>query len=121
MIQSNALAARFAEPAHTMLIDDSDMRVIGEQARQEAAAKMHLYPNGGEFYLRHALAKQLGVPYLARSGNEGAKAGNVNNALAHSNQTFAWCKLICTNTDSGSAYMKSSVSIRPAAEHLKCF
>lgn len=32
------------------------------EAMQQAAGRMHLYPDGGAFYLRAALAKQLSVP-----------------------------------------------------------
>lgn len=31
------------------------------QAMRDAAGEMHLYPDGGAFYLRHALAEKLGV------------------------------------------------------------
>lgn len=35
-----------------------------------------------------ALAEQMGINYLDRPDNEGAKAGNLNNALAHSNSPY---------------------------------
>jgi cellulose synthase/poly-beta-1,6-N-acetylglucosamine synthase-like glycosyltransferase len=35
-----------------------------------------------------ALAAELGCHYLARAGNQGAKAGNLNNALTHSHGEF---------------------------------
>jgi histidinol-phosphate aminotransferase len=40
------------------------------EAMQQAASKMHLYPDGGAFYLRKALADQLGVdPNMLIFGN----------------------------------------------------
>ncbi len=47
--------------------------------------RVHIYlcDDGGRADIK-ALADALGVHYLARSGNHGAKAGNLNNALRHS-------------------------------------
>ncbi len=47
--------------------------------------KVHIYLcDDGNRPAIKALADSLGVHYLARSGNHGAKAGNLNNALRHS-------------------------------------
>jgi cellulose synthase (UDP-forming) len=48
--------------------------------------KVHIYVcDDGDRPAMKALANKLGVHYLRRDGNKGAKAGNLNNALAHSN------------------------------------
>ncbi|MDE7432830.1 MAG: glycosyltransferase, partial [Lachnospiraceae bacterium] len=51
--------------------------------------KVHIYLcDDGRRPEMRALAERLGVHYLDREDNAGAKAGNLNNALAHSNSPY---------------------------------
>lgn len=51
--------------------------------------KVHIYLcDDGRRPEMRALAERLGVHYLDRPDNAGAKAGNLNNALAHSNSPY---------------------------------
>jgi cellulose synthase (UDP-forming) len=70
---------------------DEDMRVV---RRTLLAASRIAYPHvtwlldDGDRPAFRELAEELGCRYLARRGTKGAKAGNINNGLAHSSGDF---------------------------------
>ena len=49
--------------------------------------RTHILDDGGSAEIR-ALAQELGARYIARAGNEGAKAGNINHALSVTDGDF---------------------------------
>ncbi len=52
-------------------------------------SKVHIYLcDDGRRPEMHALAEKMGIHYLDRDNNEGAKAGNLNNALKHSSSPY---------------------------------
>lgn len=78
----DVLVPRYDEPAEIVA-------PVLEAARRMRGAQVNvvLLDDGNDPQMRE-LAARVGVGYLARASNEGAKAGNVNNALRHTSAPY---------------------------------
>ena len=84
-VPANATVAVFVPTINESV--DIVRRTLLSAQRMPHATEIWLLDDGNRYEMR-ALAGDLGCEYLARTGNTDAKAGNLNNALAHTTAEF---------------------------------
>jgi cellulose synthase (UDP-forming) len=74
-------------PTYDEPVEIVEPTVAAARRIRGADVRVHLLDDGGRPEME-AMARRHGAGYLARAGSEGAKAGNVNEALGHTGAPF---------------------------------
>jgi cellulose synthase (UDP-forming) len=74
-------------PTYDEPVEIVEPTVAAARRIRGADVRIHLLDDGGRPEME-AMARRHGAGYLARAGSEGAKAGNVNEALGHTDAPF---------------------------------